>query len=185
MKKFLTLFTFFALTVSCMEKPIKPKPKSMLDLKYPNPSYIEKKSRCPFSMKINSYSNFESLGKCSDRITYPNLKGTIYLTYRRINNNFDSLLSDAYSMPLKHLRKASRIPEKVYINRGNKTYGSIFQIVGNAASQIQFFLTDSSNHFIVGSLYFNKKPNYDSIFPSINYIGQDILKLMESLKWTD
>ena len=107
------------------------------------------------------------------------------MTYRKVNNNFDSLLYDAYTMPLKHAKKAARIPEKVYVNNKNKTYGSIFQIVGNAASQVQFFLTDSLNHFIFGALYFYKKPNYDSLMPAVNYIGEDISILMESLKWAD
>ena len=185
MKKFSTQIILIALIFSCVEKPIKPKPKSMLNLKYPPPSYIERKSKCQYSIMINRSSNFISSGRCGDRIIYPNLKGTIYLTYRRINNNFDSLLSDAYSMPLKHMRKAVGIPEKVFVNRRNKTYGSLFKIVGDAASQVQFFLTDSLNHFIFGALYFYKRPNYDSIMPAVNYIGNDISKLMESLKWTN
>ena len=185
MKNFLILLFLFVLIMSCMGEPMRPKPKSMLNLKYPNPTYFIKKSRCSFSFKINSLSSFVPSGKCNYQIIYPNLKGTIYLTYRKVNNNFDSLLSDAYSIPLKHARKAVRIPEKAYVNNINKTYGSIFQIVGNAASQVQFFLTDSLNHFIFGALYFYKKPNYDSIMPAINYIGEDISKLMESLKWTD
>ena len=94
-------------------------------------------------------------------------------------------MSDAYSIPLKHVRKAVGIPEKVFINRRNKTYGSLFKIVGDAASQVQFFLTDRLNHFIFGALYFYKRPNYDSIMPAVNYIGNDISKLMESLKWTN
>tara|TARA_X000001036_G_scaffold63149_1_gene53677 strand:- start:285 stop:842 length:558 start_codon:yes stop_codon:yes gene_type:complete len=185
MKKFTVQIILFALIISCVGKPIKPKPKSMLNLKYPLPTYIVRKSKCQYSLKINRYSNFISSDECRDKITYPNLKGTIYLTYKRINNNFDSLLSDAYSMPLKHVRKAVGIPEKVFINRRNKTYGSIFKIVGNAASQVQFFLTDSLNHFIFGALYFYKRPNYDSIMPAVNYIGDDISKLMESIKWTN
>ena len=185
MKKFTGQIILFALIISCVGKPIKPKPKSMLNLKYPLPTYIVRKSKCQYSLKINRYSNFISSDECRDKITYPNLKGTIYLTYKRINNNFDSLLSDAYSMPLKHVRKAVGIPEKVFINRRNKTYGSIFKIVGNAASQVQFFLTDSLNHFIFGALYFYKRPNYDSIMPAVNYIGDDISKLMESIKWTN
>ena len=185
MKIFLVQLILFVLIISCVGKPIKPKPKSMLDLKYPSPTYILKKSKCPYSLKINRYSNFISSDKCGDRIIYSNLKGTIYLTYKKVNNNFDSLLSDAYNMPLKHVRKAVAIPEKVYVNRRNKTYGSIFQIVGNAASQVQFFLTDSLNHFIYGTLYFYKRPNYDSIMPAVNYIGNDISKLMESLIWAD
>ncbi len=185
MKKFTVQIILFALIISCVGKPIKPKPKSMLNLKYPLPTYIVRKSKCQYSLMINRYSNFISSDECRDKITYPNLKGTIYLTYKRINNNFDSLLSDAYSMPLKHVRKAVGIPEKVFINRRNKTYGSIFKIVGNAASQVQFFLTDSLNHFIFGALYFYKRPNYDSIMPAVNYIGDDISKLMESIKWTN
>ena len=185
MKKFSVQIILIALIISCVGKPIKPKPKSMLNLKYPLPTYIVRKSKCQYSLKINRYSNFISSDECRDKIIYPNLKGTIYLTYKKINNNFDSLLSDAYSMPLKHVRKAVGIPEKVFINRRNKTYGSIFKIVGNAASQVQFFLTDSLNHFIFGALYFYKRPNYDSIMPAVNYIGDDISKLMESIKWTN
>ena len=185
MKKTPFQIVLITLIISCTGKPMKPKPKSMLNLKYSDPSYIVKKSKCPYSTKINRSTTFVTLDKCDDRIIYPNLNGTIYLAYRKIDNNFDSLLSDAYSMPLKHKRKAVSIPEKVFVNRKNKTYGSIFQIVGDAASQIQFFLTDSLNHFIFGTLYFYKKPNYDSMLPAINYIGNDISKLMESLKWTD
>ena len=185
MKRFLIQFVLHVLIISCIRGPLKPKQKSMLNLKYSKPTYILKKSKCPYSIKINQSSNFVSSNECNDKIIYPNLKGTIYLTYRKVNNNFDSLVSDAYSMPLKHARKAAIIPEKVYINKINKTYGSMFQIVGNAASQVQFFLTDSLNHFIFGALYFYKKPNYDSIMPAVNYIGEDILKLMESLNWMD
>ena len=139
MKRFLIQFVLHVLIISCIRGPLKPKQKSMLNLKYSKPTYILKKSKCPYSIKINQSSNFVSSNKCNDQIIYPNLKGTIYLTYRKVNNNFDSLVSDAYSMPLKHARKAAIIPEKVYINKINKTYGSMFQIVGNAASQVQFF----------------------------------------------
>ena len=91
MKNFFILLFLFALIMSCTGEPMRPKPKSMLNLKYPNPSYITKKSRRPFSLKINSFSTFVNSGKCNYEIIYPNLKGTIYLTYRKVNNNFDSL----------------------------------------------------------------------------------------------
>ena len=82
------------------------------------------------------------------------MKATIYLSYRPIKNNLDSLFYDAYQMPSKHIIKASEIPEKVFINPENKAYGTLFRIVGEAASQAQFFVTDSVNHFLVGSLVF-------------------------------
>jgi gliding motility-associated lipoprotein GldD len=54
---------------------------------------------------------------------------------------------------------------------------------GNAASQSQFYLTDSTQHFITGSLYFYARPNFDSILPAANYLEKDIKRIMESLEW--
>jgi len=64
-------------------------------------------------------------------------------------------------------------------------YGSIFEVTGNAASPIQFHVTDSSRHFLTGAVYFNIQPNYDSIRPAINHLQQDIIRMIESLEWKD
>ena len=62
-------------------------------------------------------------------------------------------------------------------------HGVLFEVVGDAASQSQFFVTDSTQHFVTGSLYFYTKPNYDSIYPAAAYLKEDIGKIMETLKW--
>jgi gliding motility-associated lipoprotein GldD len=111
------------------------------------------------------------------------MKATLYLNYNPIKKNLDSLLNDAYQLPYKHISKAESIPEKLFINAKNQVYGTLFSVVGNAASQYQFFLTDSLNHFVVGSLYFYARPNYDSIYPAASYLQKDIVHLMETLKW--
>ena len=72
---------------------------------------------------------------------------------------------------------------KDYINDQNKVFGTLHDITGNAASQIQFHITDSTDHFIKGALYFNTKPNYDSLLPAVHHIKKDILHLMETLQW--
>ena len=59
----------------------------------------------------------------------------------------------------------------------------MYEITGNAASQIQFHVTDSTNNFIKGALYFYTKPNYDSVLPAVAYIKEDILQLVETLEW--
>ena len=64
-------------------------------------------------------------------------------------------------------------------------YGILYQIKGNAASQVQFLLTDSVKHFLRGALYFNNRPNKDSIAPVANYITEDIVRLMETAEWSD
>ena len=62
-------------------------------------------------------------------------------------------------------------------------YGALSEVTGNAASPLQFHLTDSTNHFITGALYFKVQPNYDSILPAVKYVEKDIKHLMETLEW--
>ena len=59
------------------------------------------------------------------------------------------------------------------------------EISGNAASQIQFHVTDSSKHFLKGSLFFYSKPNYDSILPAVEYIKKDMIQMLETLQWNN
>jgi len=161
-----------------------PKPVGYLRLDYPLPNYIQTKGRSTFfSFEFNSLAKMKHDNRLASRLIYPEMKATLYMNYVPINKNLDSLLNDAYKMPYKHISKAEAIPEKLFINKQKKVYGTLFSIVGNAASQHQFFLTDSINHFLVGSLYFYAKPNYDSIYPAAHYLEKDITHLMESLKW--
>ena len=105
------------------------------------------------------------------------------MSYVKVENNIDSLLNDAYKLPRKHMIKAEEIPERVFISEEHKVYGTLFSVVGNAASQLQFFLTDSTRSFLVGSLYFYSRPYYDSIMPAAKYIERDVVQLIETLRW--
>ncbi|MDN3709875.1 gliding motility lipoprotein GldD, partial [Myroides ceti] len=98
-------------------------------------------------------------------------------------NNLDSLLRDAQKLTYNHNIKADDIQEKIFINREAKVYGMFYKIIGNAATNVQFYATDSINHFVVGSLYFYAKPNFDSIYPATHYIETDMRHLMESIHW--
>jgi gliding motility-associated lipoprotein GldD len=60
-----------------------------------------------------------------------------------------------------------------------------YEVKGNAASQSQFYVTDSTKHFVTGSLYFYAKPNYDSILPAAVHLQQDIRHIIESLRWKE
>ncbi|MGB0367387.1 MAG: gliding motility lipoprotein GldD [Flavobacteriaceae bacterium] len=171
--------------LSCDNNTLFPKPKAQLSLQYSPPDYIDINTPCPFQFKKNIRADFQLLNDCESKLVYPKMRATVYLSYRSIENNLDSLLADAYQMPSKHIIKASEIPEKVFINPDNRAYGTLFSVVGEAASQVQFFLTDSTDHFLVGSLYFYTRPNYDSIMPAARFIEKDLIKLMESLSWKE
>ena len=107
------------------------------------------------------------------------------MTYKKIKSEekLISYLRDAQNFTQKHTQKADEIAERLYENQERKVYGMFYEVGGNAASQSQFYVTDSTNHFLTGSLYFYTKPNYDSILPASNYLQRDIQRIMESVIW--
>ena len=89
-------------------------------------------------------------------------------------------------LTFEHTIKADAIPDAIYYeNYEKKVFGKVYRIEGNVASNVQFSLTDSTNHMISAALYFYVKPNYDSILPAIRYLEKDIDHLIESLEWKD
>jgi gliding motility-associated lipoprotein GldD len=78
---------------------------------------------------------------------------------------------------------ADAITEQPYFNPDKRAYGMLYQVEGNAASNVQFYVTDSTRNFLTASIYFNREPYYDSILPAVEYIKQDMIKMMESLQW--
>ncbi|HET8753423.1 MAG TPA: gliding motility lipoprotein GldD [Salinimicrobium sp.] len=178
-------FLIILLCVSCKESP-QPKPDAFLALNYPVPEYNRTNPPCPFNFEVNKIARIEDAkGKnpCWINVTYKKLNGTIFITYQPVENNLDSLLRDAQQLPLQHTIKADYIEGDVYTNKLNKTYGMFYEVSGDAASQAQFYLTDSTNHFLTGSIYFEALPDYDSILPAADYLMQDMRHLMESLRW--
>lgn len=183
-KLFYIIFLCFFI-VSCKEET-RPKPKAFLSLEYPEPQYSPLDLSCPYHFEKNNLANLKAArGKnpCWINLNYPLLDATLFITYQQVNNNLDSLLMDAQKLPLQHTIKADYIEGDVYINPTHKTYGMFYEVEGNAASQAQFYITDSVKHFITGSLYFNQKPNFDSIMPAASYLKNDIKQLMETLRW--
>jgi len=167
---------------SCKDEVL-PKPASYLRLDYPEAKYVNFENQCPFAFEMNSESIIKGEKECGFTILYPKMKATIYLTYKPVNNNINKLLRDAQKLTYEHVIKADDILEQPYLNPSKKVYGMFYQVDGNAATNSQFYVTDSTKHFITGSMYFYAKPNYDSIMPAASYLRNDMQRLMETLKW--
>jgi gliding motility-associated lipoprotein GldD len=160
------------------------KPSAMLRLDYPKAEYKTVETGCAYTFSMNENATIIKKKLCGTNIYYPNMKATLYLTYQNIrNNNLDSLLQDAQKLAYDHTIKANSIPEQPFMNPDKKVYGMFYMINGNAATQAEFYATDSINHFLNGALYFNAKPNFDSIYPAVIYLREDIRKLMETITW--
>lgn len=187
MKKFIFIALFGSL-VSCRDE-VQPKPNAYLALDYPDANYSDFSSdNCPYSFDKNEIAVVTPSrvgNECWFNLEYPDLKGTIFITYQPVQNNLDSLLTDAQKLPLRHTIKADAIEGSVYTNNFHRTYGMFYEITGDAASQAQFYLTDSLDHFLTGSVYFEAQPNFDSILPAASYIKKDIQHLMETVEWKE
>lgn len=191
MKRILIL-CIVTLCIACGSDPV-PKPKAMLRLEYPAPQYKTVDIPLPFTFEKNQLADPISKLKLDGinnmyavNIEYPELKGTVYLTYKKVKDeNLTNLLRDAQNLTQKHTMKADEIEGDVYENPKKRVFGMFYEVGGNAASQSQFYVTDSINHFLVGSLYFYTKPNYDSIYPAAVYLKNDIKHIMETIEWKE
>lgn len=184
-KHFTVLFTLLLLVsfTSCKDDVL-PKPAGYLTLEYPEADYVVFDSKnTPFSFEMNSKAIVNGGKEKGIAISYPKMKATLYLTYKPVNKNIEKLLRDAQKLTYEHVIKADDILEQPYINPKKKVYGMFYQVNGNAATHSQFYVTDSINHFLTGSVYFYSKPNFDSIMPAASYVKNDMQQLMESIVW--
>lgn len=184
MKFRIVIFFVLPILISSCKNDVLPKPNAFLKLEYPTASYQKVVSSCSYTFEISQESIVEFKSNCSVNIYYPNLNAAIHITYREVNNNLEQILQEVEKLTYEHTIKADAIPlADSFENELKKVYGKIINVEGDVASNIQFNATDSVKNVLYGSLYFSVKPNYDSIFPAINYIEKDIKNLMESIEW--
>lgn len=183
-KKTIVLLCFCStIFLSCKEEVL-PKPTSLLRLEYAAHNYITLTNGGLFQFEVNKTDTKIIIDKPeSIRIVYPKMKATIYINYKPVANNIKILLSDAQKLTYEHVIKADDILEQPFINADKKVYGMFYEVGGDAATNVQFYATDSLKNFVVGSAYFYAKPNFDSIYPAANYLKNDMQKIMETLEW--
>lgn len=180
---------FLALSSLCMFTACKedatPKPDGFLSLEYPKEGYeLYEHSNCGFKFNKNKLAQIKPEENCSFKVDYPKMKASIYINYRPVQNNLNLLLKDAQKLTYNHTIKADDIQESVFEHPEKKVYGMFYRVIGDAATNVQFYATDSTSNFVVGTLYFYAKPNFDSIYPATKYIEEDMRTILETLEWT-
>jgi len=167
---------------SCGPEPF-PKPKAFLNLEYKDQQYIQLLLERPYVFEVPQSAIIQDEPKQWLKIQYPKLKASLDITYRTVDDNLRELLVESEKLVFKHTVKAEQISSNDYTDDKRKVYGTLYEITGNTASQIQFHITDSTQNFIKGALFFNIKPNYDSVLPAVAHIKKDVLRLMETFEW--
>ncbi|MDD2564843.1 MAG: gliding motility lipoprotein GldD [Salinivirgaceae bacterium] len=172
--------------MGCSENHI-PRPTGYLRFNFPKHEYEP--------VKIGNVATFDKpiymimtnktspMGEYWFDLQYPHYKTTIHFSYKTVNKNLAALSDDAHYFVYKHTVKASGIDEIPIINHETKNYGIIYRIKGDVASNIQFIVTDSTNHFLRGSLYILSKPNADSLAPIIEFTQRDVEHMLNSIRW--
>jgi gliding motility-associated lipoprotein GldD len=172
-----------------------PKPRAYPRVIYPEKAYKPfEAGYCAFTFEQPVYARIErdttffdekAKSDCWFNVAVPQLNAKIYCSYYPIRSraDFDELVGDSFEMTNKHTVKASYIEEVAVHRPADRVHGVVFNVEGPAASSYQFFLTDSTRHFVRGALYFNTVARPDSLAPVIRFMRQDLDHLVETLTW--
>lgn len=186
-KHFLLILSIGLGLSACNNRKQTPKPRGYFRIAFPEKSYHQANLDFPFTFDIANYSELLIDTDRNDddwiNIVTKKNKADLHITYVPLKNDLSRHLEESRKLAYDHAIKADEIEEQRYINPAEKVYGTIFFIEGNAASPIQFYLTDSSRHFLRGALYIREIPNIDSISPVIEFLKPDVIRLIETTQW--
>jgi gliding motility-associated lipoprotein GldD len=190
MRKYVYALTvLFLFSGQACKKEYVPKPRAYFRISFQDKTYHKLDSTAlPYRFEIPDYGR---IVPDHDRLAEPfwvNLeipkhKAEVHLSYKKVENNLMKLIESSRKLAYDHSFKADAIEERIFVNPEKKVFGTIYLIDGNAASSLQFYLTDSTRHFLRGALYIREVPNIDSIRPVIEFLTPDVIRLIESTEW--
>ena len=165
-----------------------PKPTGYVRIDYPEKTYRLYDDQEFYQFEIPTYAVVKiDNGRDAEagwvNLEIPSLNGTIHLSYKPVKDNLIDYITDSRDLVYKHTVKAQGIEDTPFIHSEEKRFGLIYDLKGDVASAVQFFVTDSTNHFLRGSLYLNCRPNSDSLRPVIEFLREDIIHMIETTSW--
>lgn len=188
----LCLLLLQMLLANCTSDPI-PKPHGYFRIDLPPDSAHHAAAPCPFAATIPSYARLTTgtgpgqvagMGTtCWADLVFPGQRAVVHMTWRRIQNDLPELVHDAHEFKEKHQAMASRIRTEEVLRDSARVFGTLFDVEGNVASPLVFYLTDSTSNFLYGALYFDVRPNADSLAPVTGRIRSDIRRMAATLQW--
>lgn len=187
------VYTIVVVAMLACNSPYVPRQEGYFRIDFPEKKYVEfNEAGYPYTFEYPAYGNivkdslfFDSTAENPYwiNIHFPQFDGRIYISYKNIGRyQFQQLINDAYKMTGKHTIKASGINDSV-MHPASNVSGTFFQVEGNVATASQFFLTDSTRHFLRGALYFDATPNEDSLRPVNEFLTADMKHLINTFRW--
>ena len=185
-------YTFFGgcligLLLSCTEYT--PKPRGYMRIEPEPAEYAPLRvASLPYTFQVSRLAAVELPPKGDAggwiHLDYPVFDAKIYGSYLSVTPaTLPVAEEESRSLVARQARQATRITEKAYQDPEHRVYGSLFLIEGETVSPIQFLLTDSVSRFFRGALYYNCRPNPDSLAPVTRYLEEDILQMIQTFSW--
>ena len=189
----LLILTFLAGFAGCRKAAV-PKPRGYFRIDLPGKEYVTFNNPAefadlPLTFEYPRYGVVsDKIGDVADQgwfnIDFPRYKASLHLTYKDIHGDLEELVEQTYTMNVKnHITKADAINEQVITDPEKRIFGIFYDLRGNTATAVQFYVTDSTDHYLRGSLYFESEPNADSLTPVIDFFREDVVHLIETLEW--
>jgi gliding motility-associated lipoprotein GldD len=191
----LLLFCVIILMVyGCEESVNTPKPRGFPKVVFPEKEYQKfQEGYCHFTFDYPKYAQIvqdtnyfdeKPLNDCWFDIYVPKLSARVHCCYYALDkvNTLEKLRGDAFDLANKHNVKADYIDE-MKIQKPNHVSGFVFDIEGAAASPFQFYLTDSTHHYLRGSLYFYTQARPDSLAPALEFMKRDVMQMINTFEW--
>jgi len=188
---FFGLVISFMLMLSGCEDTFTPKPLGYFRIDVPEHKYISyDPSHCPFSFELDHMAlidtNVSDQHPCWFNLAYPEYNAVLHVSYSKISEaTLPERIDDMYSLVMKHTVRANDITDQYFTIPNRDVHGIKYDFIGGTATSYQFFLTDSSDHFLRAALYFNNRPNPDSVLPMKQYITEDIEHMISSFRWKE
>ena len=184
------LISLFSLLSSCKDDKYVPKNRGYNRIDLPNPTYQKLAEGHPYSFEYSTSAQIsnDTTGISEPHwinIYYPEFDANVQITYKDLNHDkkkFLELMDDSYKLARKHQVKAYSIEEMQIKTPSGKT-ASIIELTGDVPSQFQFYISDSTKHFMRGALYFRTSTQNDSLSPVIEYVKTDVIHMLNTLEW--
>jgi len=178
----------FAVLSGCAPDPI-PKPHGYFRIDLPERTFRPWQEPEVMSAEVPEYSTMRETRRSEGSrwydLSFPAQRATVHLTWSPVSDQLDQMIEDAHTFKDKHGAVAARIRSSRVLRDSSRVFGTLFEVDGDAASPMVFYLTDSTANFLYGALYFNSRPNADSLAPVTERIRADIRHLAETLEWMD
>ena len=184
MNKYCSILLLVFFVVACNNN-YTPKPRGYLRIDLPEKKLTSSNIKGHlFSFNHPSYShlNYNENNSAWFDLTFDKFNGTLHMSYLKVNNNLNEYTEDSRKLAYKHAQKAEAITEQQFVNDSMRVYGMVYTFEGATATPLQFYLSDSTAHFVRGALYFNTAMN-DSIKPISDFIKDDVYQIIETWRW--